>query len=523
MNSMPLPEIIKQPSVEYDTFGTKPTQEQSQRGDQLVKWVRWILFALVALVALVLIIINRQAFVDLFLSIFTPAQQTPELVEVAEIPVEEANNLFLTGKLTPLWEDLGYFSNLNPEASVKYYQAGIYRRGQHQGATRIVATLKRTPDWRSENFTFLATPDGRVFFDGGSPDWESLVENLDTYYLWQEIRSGEGSASAIVWLDEIPNDHPQVIELSPTLQLYRRRPLVVDGPYTRSGALAAEGIATNLLALGYEPLANFTQNYPYLSFWAKPYSSQELLSELDGSFSADQQAQLANYLAGGSEIVAVDQIGLAYVYSLTFKNKIEEFLPKREQMLSLVATYKSQVQQWALNPGQELPAGFGWALSYPGFKFGVEEFYFPKEMPGTKLPSYATAMIDTCSGLINAKVVKNLGLDDLTAVGVIDIPQTPLYRLSDTQHPLLRLAYELKIERAAIQSEDLIAANSELYMDLAGYDQYRRDQIASGRATIELPSFEQYAATWPLLFFQDSWGRWLMVGESSLVYKAECQ
>jgi hypothetical protein len=501
-----LEQVVKDPTTAEETFATKTTEEQEKRRSGVLVWSRRILLTAVAVAAVILIIINRSAFVNLFLLIFTPKK--PEAEVVQEVVVTDKR--LLTGELTPIWDDLGYL-NKNNFSEIKYYQAGIYRQGQYQGAKRIVAVAKRNTETLPETFIFLVTTDGKIFFDGGAPAYDTLVKNLQAYYVWRDITAEKN----IVFVDNLVNDHATTLEVSPVFALYRRTILTGAGIYALTGKTGDGILLGNLETAGYEKLGSIDK-YPDLTFWAKPYDAAELDVQIDPRLSVEEVAKVGEYLASGSEVVVTDSTGLAYVYDLTFKNKVTDFAPKLAEMMILVNDYKMEVQQYALASGSGEPAVFGWWLDYPGLTFAKNEFYFRAGNTQVTFDDYGVPFESTCSGLLDAKVLKNVTGEELENVGVIDIPQTTLYRLKDDNAPLSTAMYDWKIGSSGLSEEVLTKENQDLFVLLAKYNEAQRRRVAEGRERAPLPSREQYVGGLPLLIFQDAWGRYLLIGEQSV-------
>ncbi len=179
----------------------------------------------------------------------------------------------------------------------------------------------------------------------------------------------------------------------------------------------------------------------------------------------DTQKSAKEYLDVYSNVIVEDSTGLLYEYKLTFSNRL--------------ATYYKEFADYQIiqNSTSEFVSP-PW-LSTLGFSGNQVT------SKASLYKEYDEPLPGGCGNLSTALVVKNISLSDLVAIGTFQ--NTTLYSLKDKNHPLYTAQFASK--------------------------EYSEST---------LPSFATYVEKNPLLFMQDYWGRWVMVGEYDYILPGGC-
>lgn len=116
---------------------------------------------------------------------------------------------------------------------------------------------------------------------------------------------------------------------------------------------------------------------------------------------------------------------------------------------------------------------------------------------GSFYNEYGASFIQACSGIkLVTKVAKNVSDNDLTQIG--SMGNTPLYSLINKNHPLYKATYNHKIGKLDAESFAELNQNSAK------------------------PTYAQYVAKQPLLFFKDYWNRWVVLSEYDYLMTGGC-
>ena len=159
--------------------------------------------------------------------------------------------------------------------------------------------------------------------------------------------------------------------------------------------------------------------------------------------------------------------------------------------------------------------------SLPGFVFTNKQFQYH----GEKTPQYSFyigAFSSICSRLIDGKVMNNIKVSDLEEIGRVAIPQAPIYRLKDVNHPLNQMIYNLKIASPRFDQETYKKVNQERLLSIQNLTPREIEYIKQGKAELTLPSLADYLASYPLLFIIDAWQRPIAIWEADLEFLSNC-
>ncbi len=511
------------------TFGQKPSEKEVKQRNLLLATFEKFWGVLAVIVVGLILVANWQNLKN-FLDFLTKPKEVVTIEEPTKV-VTEIITADFEGKAFQIEEDLkwlrrDFFQNL------RYYQAGELTKGEYQGAKRYLASGQLNGSQETWTFEFLKLTDGRVLMNGGKPNSQLWLKNLLSFYLGQLV-----DQDLVTLIDEIPSDFPQVLRLNTTASLYRQDFLTDSGPYQ---GLNGEGkLELALNPQFYKKLTPLeARKYKDLNFYSKVYDSRELFWQIAPNLNSDDEKIVDTYLEGGSKVIITDKTGLAMVYELVFTDKLEAYqqFTLASELINL-EIYQQSLQKYtattefkeyrqkvinlqAAQLPQPMPEMPQLRADKPGFWYRNQDFEFKDKK--SLFASFVPAYVPTCTKLIDAKVIQNITIDDLEPVGKIFIPQAEIYRLKDEQHPLNKLAYNLKFADSNLSDEELIQNNFELILAMKNYSRNELSQIRQGTKNPTLPSYEEYVVAMPLLFVVDPWGRILSIWENEIQFLQEC-
>ena len=224
-------------------------------------------------------------------------------------------------------------------------------------------------------------------------------------------------------------------------------------------ALFKVGIYTTFVGSGSEgaflPVTDYSNyislssKYPNLKFYVKKY---EVNSD------DKDQAVKKLYFNNITEIIAVDSQGLGYSYTLTTPQNITDYnTAKAKQTNDYVASPNLDFVQSNANANRPIYKSYG--VAFPG----------------------------ACGANIYTYEFKNLQDSQMTKIGTLK-NGIDLFTPSDNSVQLLALSYNYKV---AVTTDDIWGSVNK----------------------VPKPTYDQYVAQNPLIFFKDPWGNWAADGE----------
>lgn len=525
------------------TFGYKPTETEKKQKEQiwaLFEKVWWILVLLVV----GLILIFNWPVVSSFYCLLTNCQppENEVLPTLAPAPAPAVVNSIFSQRAVALTQDFGWL-RANFFSKMQYYSAGEVVSGGYTGAKRFYVATQRKADQVFRLYEFYQLSSGEVVLIGGRPNVRLWMQNLQDYYL------GQYFADNVRFQDEMFDDFPTTLPVSETMLLYRREVLTDLGPYdcnVHNGAYfdctyyGQPELALSLSPSAWQRLPALKANlYKDLNFYAHPYSPQERQSQIASNLLPEDYLVASQYIVGGSKVIVQDSTGVNMVYELVFKDQYENYQRQslnndlrnlgfyQQELVKYTATQAFADYKNKLFAGEaaDLPIGKPNTpvidYSLPGFVFTNKQFQFA----GEKHPQYSFyigAFSSICSRLVDGKVMQQISTADLEEIGRVAIPQAPLYRLKNSQHPLNNLIYNLKIASPRFEEAAYKQLNQERLLAIQDLDPRDKERIRQGKQELPLPTLADYINSEPLLFILDPWQRPIAIWEADLEFLANC-
>lgn len=361
----------------------------------------------------------------------------------------------ISGKLKLLTVDLDLFT-LNTEMwggtppVTKYYDAGVYNTGEFKGYKRIVAVQEPLgPGGPGGIPSYIFATKDNVNYVANGDPNDALKYPDDDY---RNPLNGIDKTK-VTRIADLNTVHPKTINLDKNYLLFRRE---IVAEMTDTGIKTKEGYDNYAPAIDTDFSKNPTLDLdnPFLTLYANISINNMDLDKLPLKNKIEFEIDF-KYLSGTTQVYVLDSTGLPVTYSLTTAKNYQTYLQELK------------TEEWP---------------SYPGLKFEGKELSTDESL--YKL--YNVAFPGACGGNVGTAVIKNVADSDFKSIGTLD--GVTIYKLRDSNHPLYTLAYARKI------------------------DTYE-DSFEYANPEISKPTFSQYVAKNPLLFFKDSWGRWIAVGE----------
>ena len=194
-----------------------------------------------------------------------------------------------------------------------------------------------------------------------------------------------------------------------------------------------------------------------LGLYSQPFAVQAAAQSQDAAY-AQLLANENDYFSATTQVLAQDQAGLIYDYTLISKEEYSRESPQNGSDLNFYKKSELNSQSPLYDSyGQLFPGGCGQAnLTY---------------------------------------VLKNIAVGDLVKVATTN-SGVDLYTLKDQNHPLNKSEYSSKVTVWADEFKDI--------------------------NKIDIPSYQNYVAKNPVLIFQDPWGRWVGLGEWQYITGGGC-
>jgi hypothetical protein len=377
-------------------------------------------------------------------------------------PTNNQQQNCISGKISPLSNDLQLFksdkdSYGGEEPEVKYYDAGTFTCGDFKGYKRLVGVREPLGPGGAESLIF-ATKDNISYVVGGSQEDAKAYPEDD--YRNPLSRVNKSKVTQVADLDSAI--HPETITLNQDFILFKKD--LVAG-YVESGLKDERGYPIYVPRL----TTNFTQN-PELKFnnsalrfvatnkakkenFAGTPESEKTINEIENK-----------YINNTTEVIAIDQAGLAFAYSLATTSNLKIYEDK-EDLEEYVPTPSLGIESSALETKEKLYKKY--EVAFPG----------------------------ACGGSVDMPVISGLADSDLVKVGTLE--GRDVYKLTNNSHDLVKLEFAKKI-----------VADAEMFK--------------YGNPGVKKPTFDEYISKTPLLFMKDFWDRTYALGEYDYMLPGGC-
>lgn len=386
------------------------------------------------------------------------------------------NNLF-TGKVKELNQDLGLIipteeeklNNITPQ--VFYYEAGIYTQGNYKGYTRYVALRESISLFGTAQYIF-ASKDQKTYI----LDSESLsVVSADPL---EEINKSKVSKT-----DRLDSDHAPIISLNERFALNKNH-LLIEVRKTAKKDQYGDFIQESFLNTDFSGYKSLKSTTPKLAFYTTAYYDKSVYEDGPTNLPTETKNQ---YIDGTTEVIVVDETGLAFSYDQANPQQAEAYLKAVARYKKAYADYYKSLRSAFTEKPQDIQ-------DYPH----IPSLRLTKQEIQTQVSIYDTygvALPGSCAIDANTLVVKNISDQELQKIG--DSPNGELYIVVDKDHPLYKAEFNQKIGR--IDDETFIAINER-----------------------KKPSYDEYVSKNSLIFFKDYWGRWVVLGEYDYKLEGGC-
>ncbi len=392
----------------------------------------------------------------------------------------------LSGEIKRIDEDLELFvpdlgQNKDIVVSPIYYEAGFFVDGPLKGYKRIVGVATPYTPWGALTFVF-ATNDGKQY----------ITEKNDDKYINEEINTNKVS-----FVESLSSQHPQTIALDDVFVLYRKSisTTSIDSTVTNH---SGRNMYRYVLDDQFLDMKELESNDPYLKFMSKDYVSRDYSQgDIDGQDVLEIEGE---YFDSLTNVRVMDKTGLVYIYDLTTKEDLQRYFREKKQYDVDHKKYENEYEDYLAKIKQGINSD---ELSYPQSpdQVQVPSLSFANtnasyNMEEDLFDSYKTAFPAACGVGNVTYAIKNINEDDLMRIGTNEMGD--VWKLKDPDHPLLKLAYKIKVEDA--------------------YDDWFLEINNMERK----PTFEEYVAQNPLLIIKDHWGRYVVVGEWDYIMEGGC-
>jgi len=425
--------------------------------------------------------------------------ESSEFGTVPEFQVPDTSTITdssLTGTIKLISQDLQLFKEDVSEINGTivppvYYEAGTFTTGEYQGYRRIIGVITANTFSGGGAYVFL-TKDDQKYFVQKLPEFPT-VSHLDENLF----------SDKVILADNLPTEHPISIPLDDHFVLYRQeiptRPFV-----TQVNDKFNQTIGRNVLEDTYPDLARLNSPVKSVAFFAQGSQKPNYVGEIPPEVQRAEEMREA-YFQTSTAVFVTDSTGLTYQYDLSTPKIVADYYPaleKFEQEYEVYQAaqekYQSAAEAYEKKITQGLPAE---RPIYPDYPESVGSPYlsFAKGEITSSEPlmnSYKSSFPGTCGTEGNTDVLKNVKQEELKQIGTIG--NQPVWVLADSQHPLLKYAYETKITNTS--EEGFPAVNKGATK----------------------PSYEAYIAQNPLLIIQDYWGRFVTLGEWDYLLEGGC-
>jgi hypothetical protein len=416
-------------------------------------------------------------------------QQIPSPVnqqEVATTRMPVVNEPLFSGKLTRLQNDLGLFKFSDADISngvdkgIVYYETGTFMRGNYKNYKRIVAV--RPPEGPGPATVYiLATVDNKTYVlndDTGDTKKYPETDYSNPFLFFNR--------SIVISADVLDTEQPLTISLNNQFALYRNF-IPTESVQTQNMDSFNQPVYEYQIQVDFTNYSSLNSPTKFISLHGRPFEKNQYLENLTPT-EKEKESFKEQYVAGTTEVIAIDETGLPFSYSLTWPAHMTKYRADKQNYETELAKFKEAEK----NKASPLPDYPIWP-STPKMRLAKGEITSAAAI----YDKYDMAFPQACGFDTDTLIVKNISDSDLEKIG--NAGDVLLYLLKDKNHALLKTAYQVKI--------------SEPY----------KMMVESKDPNVKLPpDYAAYVAKNPLLFFKDNWGRWVMLGEYDFLLPGGC-
>lgn len=368
-----------------------------------------------------------------------------------------------------------------------YYFAGKFLQGEFKDYDRVIAI--RPPEGPSEPKIFtLATKDYQsyVLNDPENATVELTEDDWNNPYYFLD-------KSKIISIAVFENEHPQVLELDDNFNLFLER-FSTKTIATDNKDQFGNIIYDNILDLDFSASEKLSSPQDHLSLYLKTYKQDETYFDQLSKEDQNRFQLRKDYVLGYTEVIVVDSVGLPVSYAMTYPENVEIYESKSQRFKEELKNYNQQMEKYENKEITQFP-------QYPEHVYlpslGFLKSQISSQNNSNFFNNYQTAFPEACAFSQNSKII-NVFDQDLEQIGTV-FGQN-IYALKDKNHPLYKLAYDIKME----------------------FYNYDPNTWASIYGDTPKPSLEQYVAQNPLLFIKNFWGQWVALGEFDIQVADGC-
>ncbi|MEI6327286.1 MAG: hypothetical protein WCO78_04185 [Candidatus Roizmanbacteria bacterium] len=401
---------------------------------------------------------------------------------------QQTQSSLFTGKVAKLPNDLNLFKVTESDIangvtdSFAYFSAGTYAKGEYAGYTRIIAIRPSEGPGPSLQYV-LATKDFKSYLLDDPKSNTTLYDEASWENPYMHIDKSKISKAVT-----LESDHPQTIATGEPFGLIRYDNILTE--LKPSGKKDKNGydISLDYLITEVDTSHVLTSSQKQLTLYA---SSTEWTGNKNDSDKEKNLLAIRNqYLKTTTYVLAADSTGLTYPYVFSPQSIIGAYqkdLPTYDQSY---AEYTKQVAEYEQKKIGAYPKAPQY-INFPSMQLTKALAGLPSDYYNT----YDMAFPGACGGGRSTYVVDGLKNDDLIAIS--SSSSFTLYILTDSNHPLYQLAYNAK----------------------SGYDE---ESFKMSNDNMPRPSISEYVSKHPLLFFKDTWDRWVVIGEYDIKLMGGC-
>lgn len=343
----------------------------------------------------------------------------------------------------------------NYVAKVFYYSAGTFETGDLAGYTRVILIREATSP---------AGPSRIVF----------ATKDFKTYIIDSDDKIAEGDFlsfdnSKVTSSQKIPSEHQMIMTIDDRFSL-NRNSILTESRSTGTKDKYGNDVTEEVLQTDFYSYTSLKSGDDNFKMYSVPRVSQKFPSTSTPELLADE-ALRQKYLASDTSVVVVDSTGLPYRYDMTNKTGLMAYPQAYANAQKLLQDYvDKKIKDYPTFPQK------------PGLRF--KSFEASLSVPGYS--DYDIAVPSACAFNVTTWVLRNVNDTDFKKVGTS--PDGDIYALTDSNHDLLKMEFKTKVSNTP-------------------------DDSWAYTKNPPKPTFSDYVAKNPLLFFKDFWGRWIAVGE----------
>jgi len=448
-------------------------------------------------------------------------QTTQGLDLKPSIPISKP---LFSGKVSKIDKDLELINKEYTETS--YYLAGKVQDGKYKDYDRVIMQLNAFGaggDPFGVNYNIFFTKDYKQFTlinpfikNEAKTPAKTLDEASGGLEDKDITTASFFSKDKVVGLDTFTEEIPKTIKLNGNFSLIQNHLILYDDEVDTSGNYKSTGPGLDYTK--YTKLQSLNSGY---NIYYKPYKADiGYVREYD------------KYILQRSEFIVSDSSGLGIAYGLAYNSSVNSLDAKLEKYVSDKKSFDTY---------QELYNKTNDKLTKQGLTFdkigdeiikviGKSPDYVDYPIPNTEIAKndlqnlnsaftkYSTPFPDSCGNSTSSStILQNVTQKDLTKISSAN--GVDIYKLSNPLHPLYKAQYKLKVD---------LGTNVEYRQDPNATEagipgkEVEVDTFTSSNPNTPKPTFEQYVAENPLLFFIDPWDRIATLGEYEYLLPGGC-